>query len=487
MKKILIALTFVSILHSFLQGQTSSDALRYSRLFLVGTARSEGVAGAFGAIGADFSVLATNPSGLGLYQKSEISITPLVHWAYTKSIYNGYSATDQKTNFAFGNFGFIFTVKPYKNRNKGIQNINIAFGMNRLNDFNNRMYMYGPNHTSSMLTSFINELNATSGITPSMIEERYHFDVALAYNAELIYYDSINGRYTCDMPNGGVSQGKAVTTFGSMNEFDLSFAANYNNRLYFGFTIGIPYIRYYESSRYEEWDSGDTIPYFQSSIYDYNLESHGTGINFKAGLIFRPLNWLRIGAAIHTPTWFGNMRDNWSTSLYAYYDSVLHDNSQYSPLGTYDYRMTTPFRAIGSFSVMFATFGLFSFDYEYVDYSQARFNSSLDSYTDINSEIRNSYKSWGNIRVGTEWKVADFRIRGGFAYFSNPYKYTGPNSERFQFGGGFGYRGKYFFADITYTWSKMNEEYFFYDPSLLNPSLNTIYSQAVISTIGFRF
>jgi len=487
MKRLVLTWMLLLSLHAVVTAQTAEDALRYSRLFLTGTARSAGMAGAFGAVGADFSVVATNPAGIGLYQKSEITFTPMVHWDYTKSAYGRSETYDTKTNFALSTLGFVFNINPYQGTTGGLKSFQIGFGMNRLNDFNQRLFITGQSGKSSLLNSYTEELNLYPYTTPSLVDEYYPFDASLASRSNLIFYDSVTGLWNCDMPYGGVSQSKEVTTYGSMNEFDISFAGNVNDMLYFGITIGIPGIRYFEASRYREWDSGDSIPYFRGLTYDYSLETHGTGINVKGGVIYRPANWVRIGAAVHSPTWYGNMSDNWSSSMYAQYDSVFTDNIQYSPVGTYDYRLTTPFRAFGSLAFIIGSYGLISADYEYVNYSQARLNSSYDSYSDINQEIRNNYRSWGNVRAGTEWRIADFRVRGGFAWFSNPYNYGTPTSERWQVSGGVGYRGKYFFADIAYYWSKMKDSYYFYNADLVDPVINTSYDQAVMTTFGFRF
>ena len=60
--------------HAFAQG--ASDALRYSRLQFGGPARTQGIAGANVALGADFGNLSSNPAGLGLYQRSEFHVAP---------------------------------------------------------------------------------------------------------------------------------------------------------------------------------------------------------------------------------------------------------------------------------------------------------------------------------------------------------------------------------------------------------------------------
>jgi hypothetical protein len=445
--------------------------------------------GAFGALGADFSVIATNPAGLGIYKSSEITVTPSISINPSSSVYNGEVGSDTKTVFSLGNFGFVFTIKPSKkNKSGGFQNFNIGFGMNRQNDYNSRLSMHGSNKTSSMMTEWVNILN-NQFLSPIDVDQKYPFDIALATNANLIYLDdSINRKYANDAPNGGVYQQKSITTSGSINEFNLSFGANYDDKLYFGATVGIPTIRYFEESRYQEFKQRSTIPYFESLTYDQYLETHGTGINFKVGIIYRPANWIRIGASIHTPTSSGNMRDSWNSNMFATFDS-LQSTPQYSPDGYFDYQMVTPFRAIGSLAFIIGQYGLISAEYEYVNYNQARFYSSEGEYvfSDVNDDIKASYKTPLNIRFGTEWKIQDFRVRGGFGYYGTPYQSKINTGEKFVASGGFGYRGKHFFADLTYVWSQTKQDYYFYDRTLVNPSYNTLSSNIILTTFGLRF
>jgi hypothetical protein len=278
-----------------------------------------------------------------------------------------------------------------------------------------------------------------------------------------------------------------INTYGSMNEFDFSVGLNFNDHLFVGMTFGVPNINYYENSTYQEVRTQDTIPNFISLYYQSDLHTRGTGMNFKLGLIYKPADWVRLGASIHTPTWYPIMRDQWSSSMQSSFTNTEWNATEYSPVGTYDYRLTTPFRAMGSMAFIIGQYGLVSADYEYVNYAQAWFNSQYDSYTNVNNEIESSYRSWGNLRFGTEWRLSDFRIRGGFGYFSNPYSGGANNSERYQVSGGLGYRSKHFFADVTYVWTKMNQNYYLYDPTMVNPAMISYYTNTVFTTIGVRF
>jgi hypothetical protein len=487
MKKIFLTGTLIALFSTVIFSQTSTDALRYSRILYNGTARFQGLGGAFGAVGADFSVLATNPAGIGLYKSSEITLSPTLWFENSSANYNNVTATDNKANFAMGNFGFVFTIAPYKKNNTGgLKSFNIGFGMNRQNNYNSRVLIEGPNNKSSLMTSYVNTLNSQNEPAENIYND-YPFDIGLAYNANLIVQDSVTGKYFCDAPNGGVYQQKNIETWGSINEFEFSFGGNYDEKLYFGATIGMPIIRYFENSQYQEVRNDTSVHMFRALTYDQTLETHGTGINFKAGLIYRPANWVRLGASIHTPTFYGNMRDSWNSTMTSEFDYTGYNSTQFSPAGSFNYQLTTPFRAIGSIAFIIGNYGMVTGEYEYVNYDQARFYSSDESFTSVNDEIKSKYKSPVNVRVGTEWRIQNFRVRGGFGYYGSPYQSNINNGEIYSVACGAGYRGKHLFFDMAYIWSQQKVDYYLYDSALVNPSNNTYTSNNITWTFGVRF
>jgi hypothetical protein len=474
-----------------LYSQTASDALRYSRLLYDGSARFQGLGNAMGAVGGDFSSIATNPAGLGLYTSSEFSISPNFRMANSSTNYSLETNTDNNYTIGMENLGLVFHLSGLDKHTSGFRGFNIGIGVNRQNNFNSQVFIEGVNNKNSLLTQYVNTLNSTpGGMTSQQINDQYPFDIALAYNSNLIYYDTLNHKYANDAPNGGVIQSKNITTQGSINEYDFAFGGNFNDRLYFGATIGIPVIRYFENTQYQEIKNDTAVHYFQSMVYHQQLETHGTGINFKIGLIYRPADWIRIGAAIHTPTYYGNMRDRWSSDMQGEFTSggtTWFNPTQFSPIGSFDYQLVTPFRAIGSVAFVIGNFGLITGEYEYVNYSQASFSASDASFSAVNTQIKNSYKSPINVRFGTEWRIQNFRIRGGFGYYGSPYQTSINTSEMVVAAFGWGYRGKHFFADMSYQWTQEKENYYLYDPSYGNPSQNTLTTGTVTTTIGLRF
>ena len=122
---VLLGFTFAS------QAQTFEDAVQFSRIQNWGTARSAGMAGAFGALGGDLSTLSANPAGIGVFRKSEISITPSLNFANTKA--TDYSPKDN--SFQLGDLGAVFA---FYSPNFDWKGINFGINYTNLNNFNRK-------------------------------------------------------------------------------------------------------------------------------------------------------------------------------------------------------------------------------------------------------------------------------------------------------------------------------------------------------------
>ena len=119
--KIIFIGLFLLALHG-VQAQSFSDALRYSRLDRNGGARSIGVMGTLGALGADFGVLSTNPAGLASYRRSELALSPgLYHITNNSRLTGGDNAIypDDLNRFHFNNGNIIAVHRPRRGRFRG--------------------------------------------------------------------------------------------------------------------------------------------------------------------------------------------------------------------------------------------------------------------------------------------------------------------------------------------------------------------------------
>lgn len=459
--------------------QNEIDALRYSRLNYSGSARFVSMGGAFGALGADFTTLSHNPAGIGLYRSSEISFTPSMAIARTESRLNGNFRDDSRYNFNLGNVGMVMAYNPtLRNPNTLWKNVQFGFGLNRVANFNNRVNIESNNLESSYLSSFV---SAAKGIHPDDLSP---FDTQLAYDTELLFVvDSANWIYNIDKPNGGVNQRKSIDSKGSINEMVFSMGANYNDRIYIGATIGIPYVRYIENATLTETALPDDETVFNSMTRTDYLETSGTGVNFKFGLIYRATDWLRLGGAIHTPTFYSSMSDSYGSKLKAKFDNGF--TSTKGSDGVYDYELTTPMRAIGSVGFIIGKFGVISADYEYVDYTTSRLRAPDYDFYDENENIREFYQEANNLRFGTEWRYGSINFRGGYGISANPYV-AGTNSVVNTYSAGIGFREKNFYLDLAWAGSQYDDEYYLYH-GLVNAAATTTFQNKFLMTIGIKY
>jgi len=485
MKKTAITLTMLMIFATVSFAQSEIDALRYSTTTMGGTARSLSMGGAFGSLGGDFSSIGINPAGLGLYKKSEFTITPSFYVGSTKSKYNGFSSSDSEYNFNLSNVGFVLNTKT---NNSLVKNFQFSFGLIRTNNFNNRVLIEGVNSKNSIMSAYADD---AIGIDPESLNNGdYPFDLSQAWWTYMINPkpDCNDFCYSDTVPAGTpLLQSKEINTWGSMNEYTFGLSASFGDRVYLGTTVGFPRIRYFEESYYTEVNRNlNTTDFRELNIYE-ELVTKGTGVNVKLGMILRVTNFIRIGGAFHSPTWFNNMNDSWFNS----HATEFVGNSFYenSPYGNFNYELQTPWKAMGSASVVLWRTALLSLDYEYIDYTTAKLKSREYRFTDENRNIREVYTQTHNVKLGSEVRLGLFAIRAGFGYNMSPYADEINDGEKLSYSAGFGFREKNFFVDMGYVRTSSKQDYYLYGTQnvQVNPSENSYYTNNLLLTLGFRY
>lgn len=460
--------------------QNDIDAMRYSQITFGGTARFAAMGGSMGALGGDVSTLAFNPAGIAVFRKNEFTFSPSIFSQSTNSTFNGTESGDRKLNFNFGNLGLV-TAWDKKGKDNGWQSFNFGLAYNRTNNFHNRTYVEGTNATSSLLDTYVANAN---GHDHTNFDQ---FSTGLAWNTWLVNPDTNAGAYMYNhvIPSYGQLQRKSVETRGSMGETAISFGGNFMDKLLVGATLGIVNARYVEESVYEEIDQADSIPNFESFTFTQDLTARGTGANFKLGLIYKAFDWMRVGASVHTPTSI-SFTDEYSSTMRSDLESVSYDTI--SPKGAFDYRVTTPFRAMGSIGFIVSKYALFNVDYEYVDYTYAQLNSRPNVFANVNRSIRTKYTSTANIRAGAEFRLDPFAIRLGYALYGSPYASgENVNAARTSYTFGFGLREKEYFLDFAYVFTNFTEYNYLYDPTLVSSTKNEYKNSSFMVTMGVKF
>lgn len=480
-RKLYFVAALIITLPSVIMAQTATDALRYSETTFGGTARFMSMGGAFGAVGADMSSLTFNPAGIAVFRKSQFLFTPGLTLQTTDATYNGVKLTDNRSMLNVQNIGMIIT---WKNEGSDSlwKNLNLGVVYNRTNNFNGRINVQGNNSSSSLLDVFAANSN---GKSYSFLDP---FSTQLAFDVGLIDTSSATSYFSIIPHNNGnvIVQQKSIETSGSMGETDMSFGANYNDKVYLGVTLGMTDIRFKEDDIYSETTQyNDNVYGLKWYTYTTSVNTNGAGLNLKAGIIYKLADWVRLSAAVHTPTYF-SLTDDYANTITANYAQSTNYNagtySHVSPSGSFDYNLTTPMRLLGGLAFIINHRGIISADYEFVDYSAAQFSSSPDQFATVNREISSNYKATSNVRVGAEMVRYPFSLRLGYAYYGNPYSSVSGNQLiKTSFSGGIGIKVDRLFIDIAYVLTQYNEDYYLYEPSISSPvELKTNLSEVVI-------
>lgn len=497
MKRVITILALVLTVSMFTQAQDLADALRFSNYQVQGTARAGGMGNAFGALGGDFTSASINPAGLGLYRTSEFVFTPGFGHHSVESTYRGNIMSDSKYNFTFNNLSYVAALPMSNQGETGLISVNVGIGFNRLRDFNSTALAGAKNLNGSMMDYFAD--NATVGKWSDFYEN-------LAWETDLLLYDEDNDVYWHDIEEDGYgqSQRKSYSRQGYINEYSFVAGLNLNHKLYLGASLGIVDAYYKESSELREWDEQNNIQYFNEFRFDTYLRTSGTGYNGKLGIIYKPVNEVRLGASIATPTFF-NLSDVFETTMHSSltYEDGSETYKKVSPYSEYDYDIETPLKVTLSGAYIFAGKGLLSIDYEFMNYGSARLRRGGDGYNfiDENNDIADVFRSIGNLRVGGEFLATDnISLRAGFEHYPSPYNSQAlgasqPNADAKLnvLSAGLGYRTGGFFFDIAYRHSREN----FFD-SLYPAPPTDFYKKPemaefkgiknnVVFTLGFKF
>lgn len=424
-------------------GMMSNDMYALSQVnFGFGTARSMAMAGAFTSLGGDLSSMGINPAGLAMFRHNEISISPMMGFQNSTNSAQDWG-DNQQSRFAISNFSTTF--KLYEGSSSNLVSLNVGLGYNRVADFN---YRYGYSSLSapsdspyrSINDAFVRQLGQ-GGVFPDndgalnyAFGDAYYWGGILAYNNWLIdaerdeFGDFWTSANTLGV-NASVGHTVGVESKGSIGEYQVALAANFNNTLYVGGTIGIQYVHWDRQFYYGE----DYIYNGQQPVYadgtpiaepaewlDYNqaVEMSGAGVNFKLGAIYRPFPALRLGAAIHTPTYYALDR-----TYQAYMGSNYNPNGDTTlpleDMGEQTWDFVSPTRLMFGASYTFGRMAVVSVDYERTWYNGMRVKNIPDGFDlseeDYRAEFKANYKGANTLRIGAEIKpLSVVSLRAGY-------------------------------------------------------------------------
>lgn len=474
-------------------GQNEEDALRYSQTLPGGTARSWAMGSAFGAVGADPASASINPAGFGLYNASELSLTPSFEVNDAEALHYGTSATANDNRFSFNNLALILSSPSSKGGDWRGGVFGISF--DRQASYNWEKRALGTGVNSTILQRFANEANGTS---PGALADAFPFTSDLAYQTYAINPtgDTIANTYDSAIPFGSpVRQDHTISTSGRLNTTSFFYAANYMDRLYIGATVGVVGVRYERETTHRETTLDGTLD-LQDLMYKEKLLTTGNGLDLKLGVIGRATDRLRLGLAFHSPMWL-QMSDSYVYTMTTDFRTPdVNGDTGYgydSPDGNFTYRVRTPWRVVASAAYVAGKHGLVSVDYGYTNFRQSKLNSGADvvdgyDFRLENDVIREDFRATHSVRVGTEWRSGNWYFRGGWGYWPSAYDDhdARQGTAYMRYTAGLGFRTTHVSIDLAGIYGTQDIKYFQYDPALISATSERITDTHGMLTIAYR-
>ena len=504
--------------------QTQYDAARLSDSELNGTARFVGMGGAMSALGADISTIGTNPAGIGLFRSSEASVSFGFNATKAESNFGGCRMDDSRTRASFDQGGFVVTSK-FGNETS-LRFVNFAFNYHKSRNFNRFLQTSGSlgglsqtQQMASMMADAVSSISEVddiynyssgSGNPYSVSGSNYPYLGVMGVRTELVAVSSDESGL---IGWNGSSSSYASREEGGIQQYDFNMSFNFNDRVYFGVTVGVYDVDYKLSTYYtEDIYDGDHTGYYEHCNW---FRTEGTGVDVKLGLIVRPVEEspFRFGIAVHTPTWY-ELKDTYCSDMYSKIQYSDEDGTftaeEYTPdyVGGYnvtDYKLRTPWKLNISAGTVIGGKVAVGAEYEFADYCSSKlyYDDGDEMYTQ-NQYIREDLKGTHTVRIGMEAKLTpEFTVRVGYNYSSSGYKQTAykalnwndirtdtqyeNNRDRHTVTAGFGFRQKSMFVDWAYKYDLYQSDFYAFSDDDLSTTRVDNSRHQFLMTVGYRF
>ena len=497
-KYILLLITIITV--NIIQAQEIRDALRYSQENLNGTARFRAMSGAFGALGGDLSSINVNPAGSAIFANNQLGFT-----LNNTSINNNSNFFDNTTNVKDSSFdlnqaGGVFVFKN-QNKSNNWKKFSVAINFENTNVLNNSIYSAGTNPTNSIANYFVSYAN---GVPLNVLEDSNYDELGhgaqqafLGYQGYIINpvnNNPTNINYTSNVPSeGNYYQENTITAKGYNGKLSFNAATSFKDKLYIGVNLNSHFVDFRQSSRfYEDNEAPLTPDYTVSRVqFDNDLYTYGTGFSFQLGAIAKLSKELRFGIAFESPTWL-RLNDEFTQKLIGVSANtseelapdVVNPNitNYYEP-----YKLQTPSKWTGSMAYVFGKKGLISVDYAIKDYSSIQFKPNSDPYyRTLNNKMNGLLNSASELRLGAEYKIEAWSLRGGYRLEQSPYKNKTTIGDLTGYSGGIGYNFGGTKLDLSYATFKRATQQGFFEQGLTDGAAINTKNSTITLTLLFE-
>lgn len=475
------------------QAQFADDALLFSQTQWGSSARVMGFGGVQNSLGGDVSSIASNPAGLGFYNRSEFSVSPLLSISNASSEYFGGVGNALKGNFTLGQMGLVIN-NSKDDIQKGLwRGGSFGISFSRINNFNNSLRVEGSNVSGDIAQYTLDQANGQIsypeiGAVNDLIKWAYdHYlinpdspdpdgDTYYAFVGEQLPYQEIS-----------------IKNSGWQKQWTFAYGANYNDRVYLGANVGISSVDYSSNRTITENFQGDSL---LSNVLSERYRTTGSGLNASLGVIARPLDFVTIGVSYATPTLY-QLKSEYTEGLVSNYNEGYYfaaedytfpsQLSSSSDVYISNYTQKTPGKLTVGATAFIGKSGFISADVDMVNYGMSQLFADDFSVSEDNAYIKSTFDQVLNYRVGGEYRLDMFRFRAGVAYYGDPYDEAVDDIDRsrLQISGGLGIKTPDYFVDLAVV-SSQTESY--YSPfGYANGAINTLKNTTALLTVGFTF
>jgi opacity protein-like surface antigen len=501
MKKLYIMVAACFVI-TFSQAQDITDAVRYSAEELTGTARFRAMSGAFGALGGDLSALGINPAGSAVFLNSSATVTLNYNERKNNTTYFSGITSNENSEINFDQAGAVLVFSSNNPENNWGK---FTLGVNYLqtNNFDDRFVAQGisPNSIDQYFLGYADgvPLELLETIDNESITDLYLFlgenegfgtqQAFLGFQGFVINPDSNtpeNTSYNSAIAPGTFNQTYSLASTGLNGKFSFNFASAFKDFLYLGINLNAHFLNYDRATQLLETNSNSGSE-TNEVLFSNNLSTTGDGFSFQLGTIAKVSDNIRMGISYESPTWLTIAEQ--ATQRLETFSDEFNEQVIVNPnvVNVYpDFRLKTPGKITGSLAVLFGTTGLISFDYSYKDFSNTELRPVDDpEFMFQNTQIADNLKAASTYRLGGEYRIEEWSLRGGYRFEESPYKNETSVGDLNGYSLGLGYSFGNIKVDLAYDNSSRTDNPQLYQVGLTNKANIDRDLSSVILSLSF--
>ncbi|WP_183148106.1 OmpP1/FadL family transporter [Chryseobacterium nematophagum] len=417
------SLVLMSVSAAFFMQAQDISVLRnsidvYSNTPMTGSSKFNAMAGSNGALGGDASSLLTNPAGIGVAISGDVSGTLSITNNKNRSSLGGSSINYNINRADLGNVGGVAAFQLMSDSGWKFLNVGVNFSNQSIEN-----YVESPGNGNIMISKSL--------------------------------LDSNNNPVTGNL----TYLGHAYNRYGTQSKMNIGVGANYENFLYLGAGLNFHYadVEQHDTAVFG-LDLDNSVSAYDKQYTPYTEKSNGFSASF--GVIGKVSKEFRLGATLETPTWWRMDR---------LYNEYGLDSQSYMVSGVFGETVNfrSPMKA--TFSGAFVPNKNFALNVDYtLGLTKPKYSEDSDVERELNSFFSDNYKNLSEVRVGAEYRIQGFRLRGGYSYATSPFDSGSVNTyanngtvgsanynnwtlgQRNTFGLGLGYDFGGFYIDASY-------------------------------------